>query len=62
MVKKMQTMSILLSLVLLFNLTNSSTVFATDVLGPRQFTEQTEKLIFCTFEEGTTNVSYTPAN
>lgn len=62
MVKKMQFMSILLSLVLLFNLTNSSTIFASDVLGPRQVNEQKEKLIFCTFEEGTTNVSYTPAS
>lgn len=53
-------MSVLISFVLFFNMFQSSMVSTSQLLGTKGIDNQPEKLIFCTFEEGTTNVSYTP--
>lgn len=60
MIKRMHVLSILISLLFILALCRL-TVFANEVPQKTVILEdEPEKVLFCTFDEGTTNVSYTP--
>lgn len=57
MERRIEFVSILLAVVVSFSCFFSNSVFVNQMVG---ISDNKEKLVFCTFDEGTTNVNYTP--
>ena len=60
MIKRMHFLSILISLLFILALCRLTVFADTSTQETVIFVDEPQKVLFCTFDEGTTNVSYTP--